>query len=128
MEAELRKDPMMAYLLDALGRGEDIGHYGRLVFAMVARHFGDTDEVVAALRRDRDFSEADARALLDQVNAADYNPPKRDKILEFQSRQAFAIVPHPDDPDAGNVYKHLRFPDRVYGHIAEYHEAKAAAR
>ena len=29
---------MMAHLLDALESGTDVGHYGRLVFAMVARH------------------------------------------------------------------------------------------
>ena len=29
----------MAHLLDSLNDGKDIGHYGRLVFAMVARHF-----------------------------------------------------------------------------------------
>ena len=31
---ELRKDEMMAHLLDSLDQGKDIGHYGRLVFAM----------------------------------------------------------------------------------------------
>jgi hypothetical protein len=30
-EAELRKDSMMAHLLDSLKAGKDIGHYGRLV-------------------------------------------------------------------------------------------------
>ena len=29
---DLRQNKMMAHLLDALGDGEDIGHYGRLVF------------------------------------------------------------------------------------------------
>ena len=33
---DLRKSDMMAHLLDALDKGKDIGHYGRLVFAMVA--------------------------------------------------------------------------------------------
>ncbi len=33
--AELRKNGMMAHLMDALSQGEDIGHYGRLVFVMV---------------------------------------------------------------------------------------------
>lgn len=124
---DLRADPMMTYLLDALARGEDIGHYGRLVFAMIARHFADDDAIVAELRRDRDFSEDDARALLVQVEQADYSPPKREKILEFQARQTFPIVPDADDPDAGNVYKHLQFPDHVYEHIAHYREAKAHA-
>ena len=36
---DLRQSAMMSHLLDALDRGEDIGHYGRLVFAMVARLF-----------------------------------------------------------------------------------------
>lgn len=37
--ADLRKSDMMTHLLNALDAGQDIGHYGRLVFAMVARHF-----------------------------------------------------------------------------------------
>ena len=32
----LRQNDMMRHLMDALARGEDIGHYGRLVFARVA--------------------------------------------------------------------------------------------
>ncbi len=122
---ELRTNSMMAHLLEALDRGDDIGHYGRLVFAMIARHFGSNDEVVAALRQDKDFSEDDARALLAQVEQADYSPPKRAKILEYQAQQDFPIIPNPDDPDAGNVYRDLKFPDHVYEHIAEYREAKA---
>jgi hypothetical protein len=123
----LRADSTMTHLLDSLERGEDIGHYGRLVFAMIARHFGTHDEVVAALRQDRDFSEEDADALLQQVEAADYSPPKRAKILEYQAQQDFPIVPNPEDPDAGNVYKDLKFPDHVYEKIAEYRDAKAHA-
>ena len=118
---------MMAHLLDALGRGEDIGHYGRLVFAMIARHFGTNDEVVAALRQDKDFSGDDARGLLAQVEQADYSPPKRAKIMEYQAQQEFPIIPDPGDPDAGNVYRDLKFPDHVYEHIAEYREAKSHA-
>jgi hypothetical protein len=127
MFEELRTNSMMAHLLDALDRGEDIGHYGRLVFAMIARHFGSSDDVVATLRQDKDFSDEDARALVAQVEAADYSPPKRAKILEYQAQQSFPIIPDSDDPDAGNVYRDLKFPDHVYEHIAEYREAKAHA-
>jgi len=34
-----------------------IGHYGRLVFAMVARHLSE-DELISYLNQDSDFSEA----------------------------------------------------------------------
>ena len=118
----------MAHLLDALQRGQDIGHYGRLVFAMVAHHFLDEDELVDWLRKDRDFDEDDARALVHQVEGRDYNPPKRERILEWQSQQDFPICPNPDDPDACNVYRDLRFPESVYEDISEYYEHKAAAR
>ena len=37
--AALQAEPMMAHLMDSLDSGRDIGHYGRLVFAMVAHHF-----------------------------------------------------------------------------------------
>lgn len=33
---DLRQSPMMSHMLDALDRGEDIGHLGRLSFPMVA--------------------------------------------------------------------------------------------
>lgn len=122
---ELRKSEMMAHRLDALDDGKDIGHYGRLTFAMVARHFLDEDELITCLQKDRDFSDADAKALVLQVQGKDYNPPKRDRILEWQQQQDFPICPTPDDPDACNVYKALHFPDHVYEHISNYYEHKA---
>ena len=125
-EAELRKSPMMSRLLDALGSGEDIGHYGRLVFCMVARHFLSDDEVLDHLRHDRDFDEERARVMLHQVKGRDYNPPRRERILEWQREQDFQII-DPADPDSGNLYRNLRFPDGVYHHIEQYQEAKMEA-
>jgi hypothetical protein len=121
---ELRKNGMMAHLLDALEAGQDIGHYGRLVFAMVARHFMGEGEVLAALQQNPGFTEEEARALYHQVQGRDYNPPRRERILEWQKEQEFPICPDPDDPDACNVYKDLEFPDSVYQHITDYHEQK----
>lgn len=122
---ELRKNDMMAHLLDALDAGKDIGHYGRLVFAMVARHFLSEDEAIAYLTKDADFNEADARSLYKQVQGKDYNPPRRERVLEWQERQDFPICPNPDEPDACNVYKDLQFPEHVYEHISEYYEHKS---
>ena len=123
-EAELRKDSMMAHLLDSLADGKDIGHYGRLVFAMVARHFLPHAEVLAWMTKDPDFSEEDARLMLKQVEGRDYNPPKRDRILEWQAQQDFPILPNADDPDCGNLYRNLKFPDAIYKHIGHYQEQK----
>ena len=124
---DLRKNEMMGHLMAALDKGQDIGHYGRLVFAMVGRHFLDEDELVGYLQKDKDFSEEQARALYQQVQGRDYSPPRREKILEWQSEQSFPIIPNPDGPDAGNVYRDLQFPDEVYAHISEYHEQKTGA-
>jgi len=121
----LRKNGMMTHLLDSLEAGQDIGHYGRLVFAMVARHFLDDEELVETLVQDPAFNEDAARALVEQVKGRDYSPPRREKVLEFQSRQDFPICPNTDDPDACNVYKDLQFPESVYAHIGEYREQKA---
>lgn len=126
-EAELRKDSMMAHLLDSLEAGKDIGHYGRLVFAMVARHFLPHQELLSWLMRDPDFQEADAVNMLKQVEGRDYNPPKRDRLLEWQAQQEFPILPHPDDPECGNLYRNLKFPDSIYQHISQYQEQKASA-
>ncbi|MBD2075119.1 hypothetical protein H6F86_14695 [Phormidium sp. FACHB-592] len=122
---ELRKSEMMAHLLDALEKGTDIGHYGRLTFAMVAHHFLEEAELIEWLQKDKDISEAEAKALVLQVEGKDYNPPKRDRILEWQQQQDFPICPNPDDPDTCNVYRELKFPDHVYEHISNYYEHKA---
>ena len=123
-EEELRKDSMMAHLLDSLNAGEDIGHYGRLVFAMVARHFLPHEEVLAYMMKSPDVDEAKANVMLRQVEGKDYNPPRRDKILQYQAQQEFPILPYPDDPDCGNLYRNLKFPNEIYDHISHYQEAK----
>jgi hypothetical protein len=123
----LRQNDMMRHLMDALTRGEDIGHYGRLVFAMVARHFMDEGELVRYLCKSPGFSEVQAKALVHQVQSRDYNPPKREKILQWQREQGFPICPDGGDPDACNPYKNLEFPPGVYEKIGEYHEEKVRA-
>jgi hypothetical protein len=123
----LREDSMMAHLLDALDEGQDIGHYGRLTFAMIARHFLTDDEVLEQLTKDPDFSEEEARQMLVQVEGRDYSPPRRERILEWQAEQEFPIIPNGHDPDCGNVYKSLRFPKETYSHIGHYQEEKASS-
>ncbi len=122
---DLRNNEMMAYLLDSLDQKKDIGHYGRLVFAMVARHFMDERELTRYLQKDPGISEPEIKALIQQVQGRDYNPPRRERILEWQKQQDFPICPNPDDPDACNVYKDLKFPDDVYENIEQYREQKA---
>ena len=126
-EEELRKDSMMAHLLDSLEAGHDIGHYGRLTFAMIARHFLPHDEVLARLLKDEDLGEEEAEQMLLQVEQRDYSPPRRDRILQWQSEQEFPILPDVDDPDSGNVYRNLNFPKEIYSHIGHYREQKAEA-
>jgi hypothetical protein len=122
---DLSRSPMMAHLLDALEAGTDVGHFGRLVFAIVARHFLDESDLIDLLARQPGQDETQARALVLQVKSHDYSPPSRERILEWQSRQKFPIIPNADDPDAGNLYRDLKFPDGVYEHIKEYYVEKA---
>lgn len=118
---------MMAHLLQALREGHSIGHYGRLVFTMVARYFLKDDQVVRWLRKDPECDLPHARAMLLQIKEHRYTPPTREKILDFQKRQDFKIIPNEHDPNSGNVYHNLRFPPPVYEHIEEYYEDKAAS-
>ena len=123
---DMQQNEMMSHLSRALDAGEDIGHYGRLVFAMVARHFLDEEELVAQLTKNPGFDGVQARALVKQVQARDYNPPRREKIMQFQREQEFPICPT-NDPDGCNVYKNLPFPQEVYDKINAYYEQKASA-
>jgi len=124
----MEDSPMMAHLLKALKSGEDVGHYGRLVFAMVARHFIEEDELVKLIAKQPEQDEERARALVQQVMARDYNPPRRERILEWQAQQDFAICPDSDDPNACNVYSDLRFPESVYDNINEYYEEQSESQ
>ena len=119
---DLRRSPMMAHLLDALERGEDIGHYGRLTFAMIADRFLDRDQVVSWLGKDRNCDEGEAKALVQSVEARGYNPPSRRRILEWQRAQKFPICPTPDDPESCNPYRELSLPEEVYEDIEEFRE------
>lgn len=125
---QLQDSPMMVHLLSALEAGTDIGHYGRLTFAMIARHFLEEDELIRLLANQPGQDETRARALVLQVKGRDYNPPKRERILEWQAQQDFPIIPNPEDPNAGNVYRELRFPDGIYDHINEFWEEKAESQ
>src|SRR6478735_3064807 len=61
---DLRAEPMMAHLMDSLEAGKEIGHYGRLVFAMVGHHFVEPGELIEWLTKDPDFDAEQAKALL----------------------------------------------------------------
>ncbi len=124
---ELRASPLMSHLLDALEQGKDIGHYGRLTVAMVARHFVDRDELVRLLLQGEGIDTGEARALVQQVEEHDYSPPSRRQVLEWQEKQDFPICPNPQDPDACNVYRDLTFPESVYEDIEEYRQQRFAA-
>jgi hypothetical protein len=116
---DLKRNRMMNHLLTALERGQDIGHYGRLVFAMVGRHFMSEDELCRWLQHNPGVSEDDARALCRQVEERDYNPPRRERILEWDQEQSFPICP---DPQGCNVYRDLKFPEHVYAHIQGFYK------
>ncbi len=122
---DLQSSPMMGHLLDALDKHQDIGHYGRLVFTIVGQYFMSDDDLVKYLQKNPGVSDKDAKAMVDEVKAQGYNPPSRGTVLDWQKQQDFPICPDEKDPDACNVYKHLRFPDKVYQNIEQYHVQKA---
>jgi hypothetical protein len=124
---DLRQNDMMRHLMESLEAGKDIGHYGRLVFAIVGCHFMEDDELIGYLKKNPDFDEVQAKALVHQVRSRGYNPPRREKILAWQKEQAFPICPAGEDPDGCNLYRGLVFPHDVYEKIEEYHVEKAEA-
>jgi hypothetical protein len=88
---------------------------------MIARHFLPENEVVRELTKCPGFGEEDALSLLRQIDARGYNPPKRERILEWMGRQDFPICPDPEDPGQCNVYRNLQFPEEVYRRIEQFY-------
>jgi DNA primase large subunit len=125
---DLKQSQMMNHMLEALENGEDIGHYGRLTFAMVGVYFANDDELVQVMTQDHDADEREVRAMVQQVREKGYNPPNREKILEWQQKQDFQICPNPDDPDACNVYSELEISQGVLEDIQEYRAEEQVAR
>ena len=63
--------------------------------------------------------------MVQQVQVKGYNPPNRDKILEWQQKQDFQICPN---PDACNFYSELDIPEGVLEDIQEYRAVEQVAR
>ncbi len=122
---DLKQEPMMAHLISTLDSGYSIGHYGRLVFTMVGRHFLEPDELCEYLQKDPECDAEQAQGLLTQVEERDYNPPKRERILDWMRKQDFPLCPDPKDPGQCNVYRNLDFPKEVYDHINQFRMEKA---
>jgi hypothetical protein len=95
---------------------------------MVGVYFANDDELVQVMTQDHDAEEREIRAMVQQVREKGYNPPNRDKILEWQQKQDFQICPNPDDPDACNVYSELDIPQGVLEDIQEYRAEEQVAR
>ena len=89
---------------------------------MIGRHFLSEEELIEYLTKDPDCYGQKARGLLKQVEARGYNPPKRERILEWMAQQDFPICPDPNDQGACNVYKNLDFPPEVYQKISSFYE------
>lgn len=123
---DLRESAMMARLWDDLAAGVDIGHFGRLVFTMIGRHYIDEPELIDLLSKN--FESVDeARALLLEVNARNYNPPRRDVILQWQERQEYKIIPliYAHDLHWGNVYSELKLPKEIYNQVQNFYKEAA---
>ena len=89
---ELQHNRMMAHLIDALDAGRSIGHYGRLVFTIVAYHFLHEGQVITLLAEDPECSEEEARELYEQMRVNQYSPPTPEMIHEWQERRDYGLM------------------------------------
>lgn len=91
--AHLRQSPMMAYLLDALADGQDIGHYGRLTVAIVGSYFLDRDSLVRLLQQGRGADAGEVKVLALQASKHHYNPPRAPKSWNGSSTRISHSAP-----------------------------------
>lgn len=122
---DLRKSPMMAKLWDDLQNKVDIGHFGRLVFTIIARHYLSEDELIRLLANNLEVE--DAQVLLLEVNERNYNPPRPSVIRKWQLRQAYRIIPPDQEHNLawGNVYAELKLPQEIYDQVGGFYKEQA---
>jgi len=56
------------------------------------------------------------------VEARGYNPPKREHILDWMSKQEFRKCPTPEDAQSCTVWKGVEFPKQFYDKIHAYYD------
>lgn len=124
---DMRKSHMMASLWDDLKIGVDIGHFGRLLFCIVARHFMEEEQIIKLLTSGQQMLPEDAQAMLLNVNERNYNPPRPSVIRKWQQKQRYKIIPdeHAHDLAYGNLYSELRFPQEIYDQVGEFYKEAA---
>ena len=69
--------------------------------------------------------------MLRQVEGRDYNPPKLERILEWQAEQGFPILPKTERSRQSQFIsqsKSSRFNLQIYNHIEQCQKQKAAAQ
>lgn len=117
---DMRASAMMDRLWTDLSKGTDVGHYGRLVFCMIARHFLDEKEIIKLLGKSVPTEEA--AAMLVEVNRTNYSPPRPAKIRQWQKNQQYKIIPEDKDQSWGNVYTELQLPQEIYENVTNFYK------
>ncbi len=121
---QLKRVNCLRKIIERLQAKKSIPHYARLLFVMVARFHLSEKTIIKLLAREPDFSEEEAKEMLDNVKLHDYNPPQCKHIVEWMTHtKRYKLCPSAtpglcDHP----IYKALKFPDHVYESIKEYHE------
>jgi hypothetical protein len=116
-EHNLKKSSIMAHLLRALKRRENIGYYGMLVFAATARFFLSEKKVVRLLSRQPGVGREDIRDIVLQIKERRLPPPSLERIFMWQELQDFSVCPDYTDIDACDLYRQLQFPEGVRDNV-----------
>jgi hypothetical protein len=86
----------------------------------------------SASRRSRAWARSSAEAAaveftLDAGFGGGVEGQAHGESISLWGRREFPILPNPEDPDCGNLYRNLKFPEAVYEHIGQYQEEKIRA-
>lgn len=117
----LKSNRFMAHLVGSLEMGQDIGPYGRKVFATVAQYLLPPDDVLMLLRRN--VGDQEARDVMKSVEGEP--PPRRGKIVEYTKRQKFPLLPSNHDAHLDDLYAGLTFPPDVQARIPKFEVGRA---
>ena len=127
---DLKRNPMMRRIIQTMESGQDVGHYGRFIFTVVASYFIGEKEITDLLKRQPEIEDSEeALGFYLQVASARYVMPTSARIRAWdksEEQKNFPLIIQ-GDRNSGNLYREIPLPQQALVSVRSYWREAAVA-